>query len=232
MTHQKYLIERLKEASMLSSCMPEYAEESRQLELGAPLYAETHFFAQILSLFSNESEWPVEQLRTFPAPVMVDYLTSTHRSYLNKRLPEIEQLLEQLAAEPGELSATLAGVFSWLRKNMEKHFRIEEQSLFPYVELLDKIRKGSEEVQELQKAFRDFSVQRFIENHQDEVENKLSEIKKYIVCSLSDMEALLPYRILLLKLDLLEKDLRIHARVEDEVLVPLALSWEKTLGRR
>ena len=112
---------------------------------------------------------------------------------------------------------------------MEKHFRIEEKSLFPYIETLEKVRNKELSSAELRVAFKDFSIQRFMESHHDEVENKLSEIKKYIVRSLSTMEQLFPYRVLLLRLDELEKDLRLHAQVEDDVLVPMALAWEKEL---
>ncbi len=190
---------------------------------------EATFFAQLVNLFAEDPLLPIDQLKTFPSSVILSYLTKMHRYYLNKRLPEIEQQLVQLSSTPGELPETLASVFSWLQKNMEKHFRIEEQSLFPYIKELEKVRNGKENFSSLRMKYKDFSVQRFIESHHDEVENKLSEIKKYIVRSLSSMDQLFPYRILLLRLDELEKNLRLHAQIEDEVLVPMALIWEKEL---
>jgi len=187
----------------------------------------TALFAQIILLFAEEKELPTEQLKTFPAAAIIDYLKKSHVTYLNKKLPEIELQLIQLSNLPGELTETLASVFSWLQKNMEKHFRVEEKSLFPYIEDLEKTKTSLLTTEDLKAKYKDFSIQYFIDSHHDDVENKLEEIKKYIVHSLKSMEELFPYRILLQKLDDLEKDLRLHAKVEDEILVPLALEWEK-----
>lgn len=221
------LIEKLKEAEFFNNHESNRWENAFNNPSDWKLSEETAFFAQLVSLFAADPELPISQLKTFPSTVIIDYLTKSHVIYLNKRLPEIEQHLTQLSSLPGELSETLASVFSWLQKNMEKHFRIEEQSLFPYIEDLYKVKNNQLSVDELKTKYKDFSVNRFIETHHDEVENKLSEIKKYIVRSLSTMEQLFPYRVLLQKLDDLEKDLRLHAQVEDEILVPMALEWEK-----
>lgn len=188
---------------------------------------ELSFFSEIIKLFSAEQDLPLEQLKSFPAKVILTYLTNSHRYYLSKRLPEIEQTLEQLIAQNLPVPDYLNSVFAWVRQNMEKHFRVEEQSLFPYIELLEKIQLNTIDPQRLKELYKNFSIERFIASHDDEIENQLSEVKKQIVRSFSSVEALFPYRVLIHKLDLLEKDLRLHARVEDEVLVPKALEWEK-----
>ncbi len=188
---------------------------------------ELSFFSEIVRIFSTEQDLPLEQLKSFPAKVILTYLTNSHRYYLSKRLPEIEQTLEQLTAQNIHIPNYLNGFFAWVRQNMEKHFRIEEQSLFPYIELLEKIQLHTIEPHYLKELYKGFSVERFIASHDDEIENQLSEVKKQIVRSFGSVEELFPYRVLIHKLDLLEKDLRLHARVEDEVLVPKALEWEK-----
>ena len=231
MDTKNLLLEKLKESDLIDenslSARNEFFISTQDWKISE----ETAFFAQLVDLFAADPALPIDQLRTFPSTVILDYLVKTHRYYLNKRLPEIEQQLTQLSSSPGELSETLASVFSWLQKNMEKHFRIEEKSLFPYIEALEKVKNNENRLIDLKETYKDFTVQRFIETHHDEVENKISEIKKYIVRSLSTMEELFPYRILLLKLDQLEKDLRLHAQVEDDVLVPMALEWEKELNK-
>jgi regulator of cell morphogenesis and NO signaling len=230
MINKRLLIEKLlEEEPILNHTMNRWYQSN---DTEDTIRKETIFFAQILDLFYTDPELPVEQLSSFPASVILDYLIRTHRYYLSKLLPEIEQQLTQLSSLPGEQPLVLASVFSWLQKNMEKHFRIEEQSLFPYITDLEKVHCNEMIPEVFYATYRDFSVQRFIETHDDDVENKLEEIKKYIVRSLSTMEELFPYRILLLRLDELEKDLRLHARIEDEVLVPMALRWEKeTFGQ-
>jgi len=190
---------------------------------------EIAFFSELLRIFSAEQDLPLEQLKSFPAKVILTYLTNSHRYYLNKRLPEIEQTLEQLTVQDLPVPEYLNAVFAWVRQNMEKHFRIEEQSLFPYIEVLEKIQLNQVSPESIHIHFKDFSIERFIASHDDEIENQLSEVKKQIVRSFSSVEELFPYRVLIHKLDVLEKDLRLHARVEDEVLIPKALEWEKNL---
>lgn len=207
-------------ASLLKRLQPDGSSEGQSEELA--------FFSEVVTIFSREAELPIEQLSAFPATVILRYLTNSHRYYLGKRVPEIEQLLSQLSAQNLNVPAHLVSFFSWMRQNMEKHFRIEEQSLFPYIEAFERLSKG-ENAADIRSKFKEFSIQRFTDTHSDEIEDQLSEVKKQIIRSFVSLEALFPYRVLIQKLDLFEKDLRLHARVEDEVLVPKALEWEKLL---
>jgi regulator of cell morphogenesis and NO signaling len=228
MMNRKILIEKLKDSNPFSSNTIDRwlkHEESK-----GEISDETIFFAHALDLFCTDPELPIGQLKSFPSSVILDYLTRTHNYYLNKRLPEVEQILMQLSSTPSEVFTTLTSVFGWMQKNMEKHFRIEERSLFPYIVAMGEVRNNERTREELIVEFKDFTVQGFIENHEDDVENKISEIKRYIIGSTNHcVEKLFPYRVLLLKLEQLEQDLRVHARIEDEVLVPLALKWEKEI---
>jgi regulator of cell morphogenesis and NO signaling len=190
---------------------------------------ELKFFSELLQIFSSEEFLPLEQLKSFPAKVILTYLRNSHRYYLSKRLPEIEQTLEQLSLQNLDIPQYINPFFAWMRQNMEKHFRIEEQSLFPYIESLELLQLKRNSVESLRTTFKEFTVKHFIESHDDEIENQLSEVKKQIVRSFSSVDELFPYRVLIHKLDLLEKELRLHARVEDEVLVPKALEWEGKL---
>jgi regulator of cell morphogenesis and NO signaling len=72
----------------------------------------------------------------------------------------------------------------------------------------------------------DFSIKHFIEHHSDTVELQISEVKKHIVRAQQSAYEIFPFRVLLKQLDEFEKDLRIHAKIEDEVLIPKALELE------
>jgi regulator of cell morphogenesis and NO signaling len=186
------------------------------------------FFAEVLNLFSHESEWPTDQLKSFPIPVILDYLKRTHRWYIGKKLPEIELTLSQLTSSREDYPEYLSTFYQWVRQNLERHIRIEEQSLFPYIEQLNFINEGNSTVNDLER-FRDFTLRRFVESHGDEVEDQLSEVKRSLVRMLNNAQALFPYRMLLQQLDRFEQDLRVHARVEDEILIPMALALETKL---
>ncbi|HAR20307.1 MAG TPA: hemerythrin [Cytophagales bacterium] len=180
----------------------------------------TDFFIELLHLFNTESELPIEQFKTFPIPIILDYLQKTHHYYLNKKLLEIEQSISNLRNQLPEnhLLPFLENFFVWIKENLTFHIRMEEEQLFPHILALYlkvKDKKG-------------FSIQQFIENHADTVELQLSEVKKHIVRAQSSVSEIFPFRVLLKQLDEFEKDLRIHAKIEDEVLIPISLELELT----
>ena len=60
------------------------------------------FFIQVINIFGSETELPIEQLKSFPIPIILDYLEKTHRYYLNKKLLEIEQSITNLQSQSPE----------------------------------------------------------------------------------------------------------------------------------
>jgi regulator of cell morphogenesis and NO signaling len=205
------------------SLLSRYNENAEQQE-------ELAFFQELVTIFSSDKELPIEQLKSFSIKTILQYLRVTHNYYLNKQLPELELAIDQLSHQEVEVPEYLVKFMAWVRSNMEKHFRIEEQSLFPYVEMLEDVVNAQGDIKAFKTKFKDFTVERFEATHDDTLENQLDEVKKQIVKSFASFEKILPYRILIQKMDALEKDLRLHARIEDEVLVPKAQDWEKQLG--
>jgi regulator of cell morphogenesis and NO signaling len=176
------------------------------------------FFIQVINLFGSESELPIEQLKSFPIPVILDYLEKTHRYYLNKKLLEIEQSITnlQLQSPENQLLPFLHSFYNWVKDNLIFHIKMEEEQLFPYIKALyHRLDIRS-----------DFSIKHFIEHHSDTVELQISEVKKHIVRAQQSAYEIFPFRVLLKQLDEFEKDLRIHAKIEDEVLIPKALELE------
>lgn len=189
------------------------------------------FYSEIIQHLDTSDFLQVTELKSFTAKSILDYLINNHNVYLTKQLPEIEQLLDQLTSSNLSIPSFFPAFIAWLRQNMDQHFRIEEKSLFPYIELLEECstRKYKDDAFE---KYKGFSVNKFLLTHDDEIENKLSEVKKQIIRSLKSLEELFPYRILIQKLDALEKDLRLHAMIEDHVLIPKALMLEKEVFNR
>ena len=176
------------------------------------------FFIRVINLFGSESELPIEQLKSFPIPVILDYLEKTHRFYLNKKLLEIEQSIANLQKQTPEnqLLPFLNSFYNWVKENLVFHIQMEEEQLFPYINAL---------YHQLDIPA-NFTVQHFVEHHSDNVELQISEVKKHIVRAQQSAYEIFPFRVLLKQLDEFEKDLRIHAKIEDEVLIPKALELE------
>lgn len=180
---------------------------------------DVNFFTEMIALFDSEEKMPVTQLKSFDLLVILDYLEKTHCYYLDKKLMEIEQVIFNLEKNIPEntLLPFLGTFFIWVKENLIFHIKMEEEQLFPYIKSL--YYKTCE--------VSNFTIQHFIDSHTDTIELQISEVKKHIVRAQSSANDIFPFRILLRHLDDFEKDLRIHATIEDEVLIPLAKKLEE-----
>lgn len=162
---------------------------------------------------------------------MIDYLQKTHHFYINKKLPEIEQSVHNLNRQaPGDaLVQYLEVFFQNLKKDIITHLKEEEKYLFPYIMTLDKALKNEIDNDEAVNFMERFNITAFEANHDDTVENKILEVRRYIVQYCHSVKDLSPYRILLSQLDVFEEDLRVHGKVEDDILVPLGKKMEELI---
>ncbi|MCP1382059.1 hemerythrin domain-containing protein [Runella salmonicolor] len=185
----------------------------------------------IQDLYTNSEGFPFEKMYKFSLEEILTYLQATHRYYLMKKLPEIEQSLVDIFSKYSEsyqLLASLAYFFNNYKAKLIDHIRFEEKDLFPYIQLLIKASKGVQNTLKLA-SNPDFSICGFMEAHaciEDELEQVSTLIKRY-----SGNQALpLPYKIFLNQVELFEMELRKHAIIEDHVLVPMALELERNLN--
>jgi regulator of cell morphogenesis and NO signaling len=189
------------------------------------------FVTAILKAFDENSDFPRQELASFSLFSLLNYLRKTHEYYLSKKLPEIEQSLNNLLSDYTDsdpLLTSLSRFFMTYKRALTKHISDEEDLLFPYIEYMLKLKQhGPLLIKPLEKL-KGYSIHSFILHH-DEVEKDLMEVKKIIVKYSPELSTSMPYRIFLIQLDLFEKDLLRHAMVEDEVLVPKALWLQSVL---
>ena len=167
------------------------------------------FMEAIFEAFSDPVHFPKAHLLSFPTELILDYLERTHRYYLEKLLPEIEQtLFEWIRTTAGihPLPLYLLEQFGAYRADLQAHIADEEQHLFPYVRA---VLEGG--------TVPDYSLQEFIDGHEHHDEHIL-RMRELIAMAQKAGIQVLPYRVLLHKLELLERDLHVHGLVEDEVL--------------
>lgn len=99
----------------------------------------------IQDLYTNSEGFPFEKMYKFSLEEILTYLQATHRYYLTKKLPEIEQSLVDIFSKYSEsyqLLASLAYFFNNYKAKLIDHIRFEEKDLFPYIQLLIKASKG------------------------------------------------------------------------------------------
>lgn len=182
----------------------------------------------ILELYDNDKEFVRNKAQNVTVQDILVYLKNTHKQYLSKTLPEIEQSLEHFLNKFGhenKLLTSLAYFFNEYKKHLIEHIVLEEKQLFPYIqELIEISAKG--EKSRLQK---DFSIKQFIDSHSP-IEDELKEVNKIIRQYSTNQTVPLPYQIFLNQVEIFELELRKHAIIEDEILVPMVLALEEEIN--
>lgn len=187
------------------------------------------FILSLLDLFEDESTFIKENFDRFPIPVITDYIRRTHRYYLEKKLPEIEQSVQMLLSgysEEHPILFLLRSFYNNYRKDLTDHIRAEEELLLPYVDLLQRFQESALSAHHLFRRTAAGVLQKFMTQHHG-TEEDLKQVRETIMQYQPPALNQTPYRILLLQLQSFEKDLTVHSIIEDYVLVPRALLMEE-----
>ena len=153
----------------------------------------------------------IDQL-TLPcvSPADVAYfLHNSHEYYLSYKLPHIRaNLLAALDAGHSDINPIIIKFFDDYTSLVKQHFSYEEGVVFPYVRALA---SGTPT---------DYSIDVFRRQHDDEIEEKLSELKNIILRYYSTS---MPFKIYDALVDIYncEQDLKSHAQIENDILVPM-----------
>jgi regulator of cell morphogenesis and NO signaling len=139
-------------------------------------------------------------------------------------LLEIEQSIHLLVnayprAHP--MLLLLNTFYSDYKSHLINHIEMEERELLPYIIKLEQVAETNGTL-----LPPTLSVEQFIHHHHD-TEKDLEEVRIAMLNYSPPEENQTLYRILLSQLQVFEKDMAIHALIEDEVLLPRALALEK-----
>ena len=145
---------------------------------------------------------------------LLPYLLASHRYYLDDRFPHIEAHLSRIIEAGGaKYGNMLQHFYNEYKQEVEKHFRYEENIVFPYIEAL---RKGQDT---------EYSIEQFRDNHSN-IEDPLSDMMNILVKYLP--ADILPKERIEISLDIKEltDDLNSHSLIEERVLIPYVESLE------
>jgi regulator of cell morphogenesis and NO signaling len=158
-------------------------------------------------------------------PSIIRYLRNSHRFYSDEVYPGITEVINRMNSD-GESGETgmIERFFKEYLTEVRNHFDYEEQTVFPYIfHLHDRIH-GIEQVQ----GSSDYSVAEYRDHH-DDIEEKLDDLRNLLIEYLPMKEGQQVRRRLLFKLHELEHDLKIHSRIEEQILIPLVACMEARL---
>lgn len=191
----------------------------------------TSFLVDVLNYFDDFQDIRLEEFNKYSIPVLVDYLQRSHRYYVEKKLPEIEQTINILGAlnDSQNSSINLLRCFFYdYRNELLKHFEMEEKLLFPYSKFLDQANCFNISLPLSLIYIQQYSVKEFTQQHQSSHED-LAKIKEAILSYSPSSTNQSPHRIIIEQLKNFEEDLQFHAMIEDEILVPKLQKMENRI---
>jgi regulator of cell morphogenesis and NO signaling len=184
---------------------------------------------EVLRAFDCPDRFCPTRFLRFPISSVLDYLYRTHRYYTQKRLLEIEQSVSQLAVNFGHdhpLLLLLHSFFPTYRRKLEAHIQLEEDTLFPYVLHLQEW-KEEQNPDAADSIFASYSLDEFLHSHEeDELDGQLHRLQGMIQYRYPELANDFMFQVLSTQLDAFERDLLIHERIEEDVLVPKARRLE------
>ena len=181
---------------------------------------EPDFFLELVDLFVKGKEFDVSKLEVFSLTTILDYLKKTHRYYLDKKLPEMENVTAELAkCVDSNNSEIIHFFFLKFSTELKKHIQFEEQHVFPYIlQLIDGVKP--------EMGRNSFRLAKFLQYHNDDIEKQLGEFRKHLKTTFSNLKDELAFRHFCQHTENFEKDLIIHGAIEDDLMMPKALCLE------
>ena len=170
---------------------------------------------------------------SYPIDLILEYLRHAHFLFLKHKLPYISKLVESFEADHSayvSIAKDLKTLFPLFVDDFIQHIGLEENKLFRYITALDKSDRGMYHPAKLFYLMERYSLQRFAvehEVHDDEMEGIRKLTQNYAV----DRDTPLHVRVIYSELTSLEKSLKIHARIENEILFPKAMILENKVRR-
>lgn len=168
------------------------------------------FFLLICNLYTNSDYVPSsDELNSVDVSTILSYLSVSHKYYVEERIPHIEHHLNRIIeACPERFGNTLQRFFKEYKKEVESHFKYEEETVFPYINsLFDNSAENK------------FSIHEFKSNHSN-IEDKLDDLMNILIKYLP--ADIFPKERIEISLDIMDlsSDLNCHTFVEERVLVP------------
>ena len=152
-----------------------------------------------------------------PASVLA-YLRNSHNYFLEKRLPDIKEKLEDILKHTEEsLRLSVLHFFNEYFNEVHEHMNYENNIVFPYI---DKLLNGE--------WSSNFSIAEFISNHSN-IDEKITDLKHLIIKYIPISSDSYKVTNILFDLFLSENDLCTHCFIENKALVPLVRKIEKQL---
>lgn len=165
----------------------------------------------------------IRKLKKASVEGILSYLKHQHLVFLQKKIPFVAHLIEKLSKSDAtytQLITDLQLMFPLFAEDFIHHIHEEEDTFFYYISAL--LKNSPQKLYELQQKY---SIQSFAlahDTHDDEMQGIRQLTKNYQL----PLAASLHLKVVYWYLEDLEKQLQMHAYIENEILFPKALVLE------
>lgn len=165
---------------------------------------------------------------SYSIDLIMEYLKHAHYVFIKHKLPFINKLVATFHAQHeayDQVEKDLKLLFPLFMEDFIHHIYEEEDSLFRYILMLERAAKGNYHPARLYHAMEKYSLQRCAlehEAHDDEMQGIRRITKDYHLTT----DAPVHVKVIFAELKAFEKNLKAHARIENEILFPKAMLLE------
>lgn len=180
---------------------------------------DTDCFLFLANFQSNRSVLNLQQeFDKLPLEPFLYYLKSSHKYFLESRLPNIRRKLELIFAGIEEdVKELVLNFFDDYMSEVYQHMKYEDDTVFPYVRsLIDQSHKDS------------YSIDIFEERHND-IEEKITDLKQILMKYISGIKDQSLMVNILMELYMSEEELEAHTFIEDNLVIPRVRNIEKNI---
>ncbi len=187
-----------------------------------------------LEEWGKHKEPEQEELYLHPIEVLVAYLKRKHYYFVRQELPFLSNMVAGIEEEEPIYKNVLCDLrimFPLFVEDFIHHIHEEENRLFNRIKLLQEIENDEFDLKESLKILEKSPVASLAEAHEahdDEMEGIRKLTRDYFLPE----NAPVSMKVLYNELQNFEKELIIHAQIEDELLFPKAVQLEKEVLRR
>lgn len=186
-----------------------------------------------LESWASQKDPSIEELYLNPIELLVAYLKKKHYFFVRQELPFLSNMVSGISPEPefASLMSDLKIMFPMFVQDFIHHIHEEESRLFKRIELLQEIEEGAFQLHDALVILEREPIHALAEQHEihdDEMEGIRRLTKDYQL----ESRAPLTMKVLYHELQNFEKELAIHAKIEDELLFPKAVELEKEAVRK
>lgn len=178
--------------------------------------------------FLREAELP---LVSYPIDLIIEYLKHSHYLFIKHKLPYIARLVESFKSNHSDyqgIERDLKIVFPLFVKDFIEHIYEEEDTLFTYIQALERAVKGNNSPTRVYYLLENNSVQKFAVGH-DAHDDEMVGIRNITRDYFLNEHAPLHIKVLFNELQRFEKSLITHARIENDILFPKAMALESSV---